>query len=334
MIYGSDCGRIDTAFQIVFAQFKRKEFNMAKMSFKAENKAADNESFPKLKLDQDESGRISCFEEPEVGFVHNIRAPKIVQGEVQYKRVETKNGPEMQMEFDFIGNPICLGDFNTLQDRGIDPKNCPACKAAQEAPDMFAPPKRRFAMHVFQYTTNGTKNATRNFQGSVKIWAFTDQKFNELIDLMEEAPNKDLRNIDIILGPCENKMYQKFKMVHSNQVKWKENETSQSQFEDIIAENQAKDLSKFLGRTTKKDWLEDDLDKVRARWRVVNGQKDEKPNDSLAGVERNLDAGLANLLDEPKVTPAVKAEDSKPAVQSAGSDDDGPVDFDKLLADL
>jgi hypothetical protein len=304
---------------------------MAKMSFKAENKAADNESFPKLKLDQDESARIACYEEPEVGFVHNIRAPKILQGEVQYKIVEGKNGPDRQMEFDFIGNPICLGDFATLQDRGIDPKNCPACKAAQETPDQFAPPKRRFAMHVFQYTTNGTRNATRNFQGSVKIWAFTDQKFNELIDLMAEAPEGDLRNIDIVLGPCENKLFQKFKMVHSNQVKWKENDNSKAQFEDIIAENQAKDLSKFLGRTTKKDWMEDDLDKVRSRWRVANGLKGEKSNDGLSSAERDLDAGLAGLLDDsPKATPT----ESKPAVQSAGTDDDGPVDFDKLLNDL
>jgi hypothetical protein len=304
---------------------------MAKMSFKAENKAEDAASFPKLKLDQDESGRISCFEEPEVGFVHNIRKPKVVQGEVVYKRVDGKNGPEMQMEFDFVGNPLCLGDFNELQDRGIDPKRCPACKAAQESPDQFAPPKRRFAMHVFQYTTNGTKNPTRNFQGSVKIWAFTDQKFNELIDLMEEAPGKDLSQIDIIIGPCENKMFQKFKMVHSNQVKWKE---AEEQFQEIIADNKAKDLTKFLGRTTKKDWMEDDLDKVRTAWNIVNGIKGEKSNDNLVGAERDLDAGLSGLLDEPKAAPAAKVEDSKPAVQSAGSDDDGPVDFDKLLNDL
>jgi len=303
---------------------------MAKMSFSSENKAEDLASFPKLKLDQDESGRISCFEEPEVGFVHNIRAPKIVQGEVVYKRVDTKNGPEMQMEYDFIGNPICLGDFNTLQDRGIDPKNCPACKAAQESPDMFQAPKRRFAMHVFQYTTNGTKTPTKNFQGSVKIWAFTDQKFNELIDLMEEAPGRDLREIDIIVGPCENKLFQKFKMVHSNQVKWKD---APEQFQEIIADNKAKDLTKFLGRSTKKDWLEDDLDKVRARWNVANGQKGEKANDSLAGSEKDLDAGLAGLLDDPWA--GAKKEESKPATKKAGSDDnDAPVDFEELLKDI
>lgn len=272
---------------------------MAKMSFSANNKSADTENFPKLKLEQDESARISCFEEPEVGFVHNIRAPKILNGAVQYKTVKTKDGEREEMDFDFISNPLCLGDFNTLQDRGSDPKNCPACKAAQEAPDMFAPPKRRFAMHVFQYTTNGTSKPTKNFQGSVKVWAFTDQKFNELIDLMEEAPDGDITKIDIILGPCENKLFQKFKMIHSNQVKWRESEATQAQFQEITSENRAKDLEKFLGRSVKKDWLEDDLDKVRVRWKVAHGQANETANDGLAVVERpNLDAGLANLLDE------------------------------------
>lgn len=294
---------------------------MAKMSFSAANKASDQENFPKLKLDQDETARIAIYDEPEVGFVHNLRAPKIVNGEVQYKIVETKNGPDRQMEFDFVGNPICLGDFNVLQERGIDPKNCPACKAAQEAPDMFQAPKRRFAMHVFQYQTNGTSKPTKAFQGSVKVWAFTDQKFSEIIDLAEEAPEGDIKNVDLILGPCENKLFQKFKMISSPMVKWQESDATRSQFEDIVSENRAKDLEKFLGRSTKKEWLEDDLDKVRNKWRTVNGQKYEKANDGLAVAERNLDAGLANLLDE----------ETPKAASTPVKKDSGPVNFDDLL---
>lgn len=277
---------------------------MAKMAFKAANKSEAFENFPKLKLEQDESARIALFEEPEVGFVHNLRAPKLLNGVVQYKVVKTKEGEREEMDFDFIGNPICLGDLNVLEERGVDPKNCPACKAAQEAPDMFAPPKRRFAMHVFQYTTNGTSKPTRNFQGSVKVWAFTDQKFNELIDLMEEAPDGDMTKIDIILGPCEHKPFQKFKIIHSNQVKWRESEATMAAFDEIIKENRAKDLEKFLGRPTRKEWLEDDLDKVRARWKAAHGQSNEVANDGLASAERlTLDAGLANLLDEQPGTP-------------------------------
>jgi hypothetical protein len=301
---------------------------MAKMSFSSTNKSQDTETFPKLKLDQDESARIACFEEPEVGFVHNLRAPKIVNNEIQYKIVETKNGPDRQMEFDFVGNPICLGDFNVLQDRGIDPKNCPACKAAQDEPDMFAAPKRRFAMHVFQYQTNGTSKPTKAFNGSVKVWAFTDQKFNEIIDLSEEAPDGDIRNVDLILGPCENKLFQKFKMISSGQVKWRESEQTKAQFQDITEENRAKDLEKFLGRSTKKDWLEDDLDKVRNKWRVANGQKGEKADDGLVNAERSLDAGLSNLLDEePK---AAKVESYKEPAKSTSE----IPSFDDILDSL
>lgn len=300
---------------------------MAKMSFSANNKAADNETFPRLKLDQDESARISCYEEPEVGFVHNLRAPKIANGEVQYKTVNTKNGPDRQMDFEFIGNPICLGDFNTLQDRGIDPNNCPACKAAQEAPDMFAPPKRRFAMHVFQYQTNGTTKPTKNFQGAVKVWSFTDQKFGEIIDMMEEAPDGDIRNIDIVIT-CENKLFQNFKMIPSIQVKHKESDATHSQFESIIEDNRAKDLTKFLGRTTRKDWLEDDINKVKSKWRSANGLKDERADDGLASAERNLDAGLANLLDSSPETP--KASQTKTSTKS----NDEAASFDDILASL
>lgn len=293
------------------------------MAFIAANKSADIDNFPKFKLEQGELARISCFEEPEVGFVHNIRAPKILNGVVQYKVVKTKEGEREEMDFDFISNPLCLGDFNTLQDRGSDPKNCPACKAAQEAPDMFSPPKRRFAMHVFQYTTNGTSKPTKNFQGSVKVWAFTDQKFNELIDLMEEAPDGDITKIDIVVGPCENKLFQKFKMIHSNQVKWRESENIQAQFQEITSENRAKDLEKFLGRSVKKDWLEDDLDKVRTRWKVAHGQSNETANDGLSVMESpSLDAGLANLLND---DPAPVRQETK-SVQR-----DTVPDWDDLL---
>jgi hypothetical protein len=303
---------------------------MAKMSFSAANKSADTENFPKLKLDQDESARIALFEDPEIAFVHNLRAPNISNGEVVYKMVDTKGGGrERQMDFTFVGNPICLGDEDTLAERGMDPKNCPACKAAQDNPDQFQPPKRRFAMHVFQYTTNGSSRPTKNFQGSVKVWAFTDQKFNEIIDISEEAPNNDPRQIDLILGPCENKLFQKFKILPGKS-SWMENEDSTRQFKEIIAENKAKDIKKFLGRSTNKSWLQDDLNKVTTKWKIANGQKNETANDGLAVAEPSLDAGLAGLLDTKVDLP--KATESKSYENKTTSDSNNePVDFDELL---
>lgn len=301
---------------------------MPKMTFSSDNKPAGQDNFPRLKLDQDEIARISVFEAPDVAFVHNLRAPKIVNGEVKYVTVQTKNGPDLQMDFDFVSNPICLGDFDVVKERGVDVKNCPACAAVQDAPDMFQKPKRRYAMHVFQYTTNGTSKPTKNFQGSVKIWSFTDQKFAEIVDLADEAPGSDIANVDLILGPCENKMFQKYKMIASTQVKKNESEASQESFAEIVADNKVDNLESFLGRPMKKDWMDDKIVEVKKRWSQANGLKDETSGDGLVSAEPNLDAGLSGLLDS---TPA----SVKPVAQSnAGKSDSSPVDFDDLLKDL
>lgn len=303
---------------------------MAKMSFSSDNKAATQDNFPRLKLDQDETARIAIFEAPEFGFVHNLRTPKLINGVAQYK--SGKDG-KPEMEFDFVGNPICTGDVNVLLDRGSDPKNCPACEAAKNEPDMFQNPKRRFAMHVFQYATNGTSKPTKNFQGSVKVWSFTDQKYAEIVDLAEEATGGKIENVDLILGPCENKMFQKFKMISSPQVKWKETEASQEAFKEIIADNQAKDLDFFLGRPVKKtEYLLDDLDKVRRNWRIVNGQAMETNADNLVGAERNLDAGLSNLLDT--TPPAAAKTESYSAPSTPDKEKEEPVDLESLLNGL
>jgi hypothetical protein len=319
----TECEIIDVAFQKRSLDLQRKEIQMPKMTFSSENKK-NTETFPKLKLAQNETARIAIFELPDVGFVHNLRAPKMINGVVQYK--SGKDGKE-EMDFDFVSNPICLGDFETLEERGMDPKNCPACKAASENPDMFQKPKRRFAMHVFQYATNGTSKPTKTFQGEVKVWSFTDQKYGEIADLAEEAPEGDIKNVDLILGPCENAMFQKYKIIASTQVKHSESDATEKQFAEIIEENKAPSLDPYLGRVVKKlEYLEDDLDKVRTKWRQASGQGAETNSDNLVGAERNLDAGLADLgadiLEAPK--PAVKNTETS----------DGPVDFDALLNDI
>jgi hypothetical protein len=298
---------------------------MARIEFKSENKARTFDSFPKLKLDQDETARIHIYEAPDSAFVHNVRKPKIVNGEVVYKTVQSKGGgTERQMDFDFVSNPICVGDADVVKERGVDPKNCPLCKAAQEAPDMFAAPKRRYAMHVFQYATNGTSKPTKNFQGSVKIWAFTDQKFGEIVDLLDEVKDNDPENVDFILGPCENKLFQKYKIITSPQVKRSESDASSAAFDEIVAENKVDDLSAFLGRKMKADWMHDEVDKVKRAWDQVNGTRGESNSDDLAGAERNLDAGLSTLLDEPK--------DSKP--EATTSSDSDATDLETLLKGL
>lgn len=295
---------------------------MPKMSFTSGNRASEIENFPKLKLENKESARIVVVEEPEAAFVHNLRAPKIVNGVVQYKGEE--------MDFDFMGNPICLGDENIIRERSIDAKNCPACKAAQEQPDMFSAPKRRYATHVYQYQTNGTNKAPANGEGSVKVWAFADQKFGELIDIYEEA-EKSPDEVDLILGPCENSIFQKFKIIAGQKTAWQSNDATRQRFQEAVSANKSKDLYRYIGRKMSKEFIEDKVDEVRRKWAQAKNQSGESANDGLAGAERNFDAGLANLLDETPTAP--KQTESTPA-RNSDNPEFGSKSFEDILADI
>lgn len=289
------------------------------MSFTSSNRANEIENFPKLKLENKESARVVVLEEPESAFVHNLRAPKIVNGVVQYKGEE--------MDFDFMGNPICLGDENIVKERGMDAKNCPACKAVQEQPDMFTIPKRKYATHVYQYQTNGTNKAPANGDGAVKVWAFADQKFGELVDIYEEA-EKAPQDVDLILGPCENAMFQKFKIIAGQKTAWQASEGTQQRFNE--ATSRAKDLYRYIGRKMSKEFIEDKVDEVRRKWAQAKGQSGETASDGFVSAERNLDAGLDDLLkDDPKPV-AVSASKGSPA-DSSGND---AVFLDDILASL
>lgn len=295
---------------------------MGKMTFTSSNRAFEIENFPKIKLENKESARLVVLEVPESAFVHNLRAPKIVSGQVQY------NGEEMI--FEFIGNPICLGDENVVKERTIDVKNCPACKAVQENPDWFQAPKRKYATHVYQYVTNGSNKAPASGEGNVKVWAFADQKFGELIDIFESANEEsdepvDIRDIDLLLGPCENPMYQKYKILPGKSA-WKAKPETRSRFESSVEANRCKDLYRYIGRKMGRDFIDDKVADVRRKWNQANNTTGEVANDGLASVERNtLDAGLSSLLEEPKT------EVQKPARQEPTAN---LQDYDDILNNL
>lgn len=295
---------------------------MGKMSFTSSNRATEIENFPKLKLENKESARIVVVEEPEAAYVHNLRAPKLVNGVVQYKGEE--------MDFEFMGNPICLGDENIVKERGLDAKNCPACKAAQEQADMFSVPKRRYATHVYQYQTNGGNKAPASAEGTVKVWAFADQKFGELIDIYEEA-GEEPTSVDLILGPCENATFQKFKIIPGQKAAWKANDATRARFQEAVANNRSKDLYRYIGRKMSAEFIEDKIDDIRRKWAQAKGQANETSADGYAVAERDLDAGLQNLLDE---VPEQKEVKSASATTNTVTTSTGAGTFDDILAEL
>lgn len=298
-----------------------------KMSFTSENRAATFEKFPKLSLEKGESARVVVFEAPHAAFVHNLRAPKIVNGEIQY--VRDQNGKQV-MDYEFIGNPICLGAEDNLKKNGMDVRNCPACKAVSEhGIDMFQAPKLRYAMHVFQYNTNGTAKAPNSFEGSVKIWAFAPSRFNEILDINETLEGTPLGDVDLLLGPCEAKNYQKYKMLASRGQAAYLNLGAKERFEQICEDNKSKDIYQYIGRKMGKDFMEDKVAEVVRKYNQSKVLSGEARADSLSGGE-NLDAGLAGLLDsDTPSTPAPQATATKTAEPDLGGES-----FDDILSSL
>lgn len=244
---------------------------MPQVPISGENKTTDDTNFPKLKLEKDESARIVCIEpSANMEFVHTLRAPKMVNGVPQTKTTKTKDGSETTVyDFEFFGRYISFGDITVLQEKGLDPDNCPLSRAAMEFPDIFSAPERRFSMHVIRYAvTPGTTQPANPYGCHVLVWAYNDRTFNKLADLKEEWGN--LQAHDLILGPCTNAVYQNFDISVAAQAVWLANDQVKTYTAQVYQANKAPDLSVFCGRKTQRSYVEQDIRKVIDRWEAVN----------------------------------------------------------------
>lgn len=279
------------------------------LSFTPENKTENASDFPRLKLEQNERKRILCLQEPNFGYVHTLRAPKIVNGRPEYAQVKQKDGTFVnELVKDFIGRPLCLGDLGTLADKGVDPGNCPACERAT-ASDEVDRAQRRFAMPVIIYQTKpGNFEVSTPFGCSLVVWNFTDMVFNKLCDIAAEWGS--LRDVDLKLGPCENKVFQKYDIQAAREAAWKASEDRTAQVVACFKENQPRDLDALIGRRVERNWMIDDLSKVATRWRITNGASAHQTD--TVGATESLADGLSGLLDQ-TVTPVA---DKQPPAQT------------------
>jgi hypothetical protein len=290
---------------------------MPRVEFKPENKNEKYERFPRLKLEKDEQARIVVFENPAAVYVHELRAPKIVNGKASFSMQTSRGGEQVErMDMDFIGRPICLGDLNALDEKGVDPKNCPACLESTQS-EAFLPPVRRFSVHIFRYATKPGSFALQSpFSGQVMVWSFSETIFSKLVDFVTE--HGPLLHHDLNLGPCTVAMYQKYDINISATAAFKASKETIAFMQQAVAENKCADLDAMSGRKVTRSWMEEDLDKVRARWRIANGVQ----QDAVQAAEAaNLGADLAGLLDS--TTTSTKA----PA--STGAE---PPSLDELFA--
>jgi len=280
---------------------------MPRTEFDETNRIVDPTNFPKLRLKKDEVNRIVALENPWSEYVHELRAPKIVNGEPQMRKVDRKDGSSfLDYDKDFLGRPICLGDEGILADRTIDPKNCPVCKRSTEG-DEVGPPVRRFAMHVVRYATKpGTAELQDPFNVEVLVWAYAERYFTKLLDLKGEWGN--LQQRDLIVK-CTVEAYQNFEINVAAKCEWLMSDERKQRVVATFKNNQAADLSVFCGRKVEARYLEEDLQRISDRWRMAR-QTDPSsvPDLSAQADSAALTAGLDSLLDTtPPAQPAAPA---------------------------
>ena len=333
---------------------------MPRIDFAAENKVqTTNFDFPKLKLKNGQRARLLLLESPIVEYVHELRAPQIIDGKPQMVTQQRRDGTEYQdYKKDFLSKPLCLGDFNVLQEKGADEAACPICKMAKDHPDWVAPPKRRYAMHVISYKikSGDSFDLTTPFACEVLVWSFTDVVFNRIIDFKNEWG--DLRKHDLLLGPCTNETFQKFDMQVGATAAWMADKARGDLVKETFANNQIPDLSIACGSKKEVRWINIDLDTIRERWAKVSTAPAAVTEIDHAAATASLDADLAGLLDTP-AAPAAEApeapapaaadlddllgesvaDEEAPAETAAASEektepDTGAADFEDLLAGL
>lgn len=243
---------------------------MPRIPIDADNKQASALDFPRLKFVAGERARIVCLEDPLFEYIHDLRAPTIIDGRPVMETVTNRDGQaESRMKFDFIGRPICLGDVGTLIDKGADTVHCPVCEMAKTS-DVVSNPVRRFAMHVIKYgTVPGGFDLRAPFVVETVVWAFNDTTFNKLADFRSEWG--DLHTHDLMLGPCTNVQFQKIDIAVASRAAWLSNEETKRFTAQTFKGSQAPDLSVFCGRRSDRAFLLQDLARVAERSRLAFG---------------------------------------------------------------
>lgn len=249
---------------------------MPKVSLSSENKVAQFSEYPKLSLEHGERALIVCIEpEPTVEFKHTLRAPEIGPNGKVIKEVKQNNkGEEYEAtQMEFVGQHLCFGDFGTVQDKGVDPDNCPTCRAAEDE-EGITPPTPHYAMHVIKYSLQpGGWTLREPFNVDLVAWVFSPSRLNTIIDFATEWG--DLRQHDLKLGPCENKKFQKYDINVSANAQWLmgESEDAIKIRKNIVAQtytnNQCADLSTLIARRISKADALGDVQKIIERMNQV-----------------------------------------------------------------
>jgi hypothetical protein len=330
---------------------------MPRVDMTPENKGVSVYEYPKFTLDKGERARILAIEQsPLAEYVHTLRAPKVVNGRVAMETVDNFGNPKEVPQYNFLSRPVCLGDLGVLKDKGVDPEDCPACAVAVES-DAIEAPTRRFAMHIVWYSTKaGSFEVQDPFTVKLVAWVFPYRVFNSLVDFSAEWG--DLRQHDLLAGPCENKQFQKFDVVVASKAEWLASADRTQFVKALYEDNQAKDLSALIGRKVSREMLEEDVRRVQQAHHLAFGRSGEDMGEEgqllgAAALDELLTGTVSEEIDpeteapeavpdaeeKPKRKPRAKKADAEVPEAEAPEVEEAPVagktlDLDAILNDL
>jgi hypothetical protein len=305
---------------------------MAKIDFSSDNTIKQFNDYPKLKFEaKGEKARVVVLDDqPEVEWVHTLRAPVVINGQLQMETVKGQDGSTSEKpKMDFIGQHLCLGNVNTLAENGRkgspgDPDNCPTC-AAGKASDAVEPPRRRMAIHVVRYKTQpGSFKPQEPFQAELLAWVFGEKAYTALVSISEE--HGDLRRRDLLLE-CTNKGFQNVEIQVGGSAAWLENETNKKFVQSLYVANKCEDFTPLLARKLTRDQIEEDLSKVRIRHAQAYGGSNESAGTAPSTSETSAALGLDDLLSGPTETVTGTSTDTTEPVPEAA-----PVTVDSPAA--
>ncbi len=273
---------------------------MPRVSITEENRAgSSSERFAQLKLDTNEKARFVIFGEPWMEWVHELRAPVIEDGVAIKETRKKRDGSEYPAQkMEFIRRSICLGTQSVMADKGADPANCPACKAAQDGDCDKA--VQRYAATIVRYTLRGaTWNVMSPFSANVLIWSVTARKWDELIDLANKLG--DLRNADLTLE-CEDGFWQRNKLSFEPTPAWSQIDGASAYIKALLGdkENLPTDdqLQDACGSVANRNYMQQDVDLIVSRWRQARNAG--SGGSALPASESaDLAGGLDDLLGTP-----------------------------------
>lgn len=284
-------------------------------------------AFPKMKLGEGEIARVACLEQPVMVYVHTLEKPKILNGKAVMEEKSRKDkSTYTKNAMKYVSSFLCLGDYDVMKERGVDPDNCPACKQSTRSDEVRAP-KPKYAMNVLRYATkpNTRGEVTPQFNAWVEAWVYSDQQYKKLRNFALEDWN--LQEHDLVLGPCEDESFQRFEIVISpKDAAWRVSDETKKMALTIFKENKAPDeeLELLCARKVEKKYIEQDLETVHEAWLEIQGVP-------TTVTDRAMQKTDNVAIDSAEFETAAKGFESESASASAT---DIIMDFDELMKDL